>query len=63
MQSCFTDALGVEVMAPTETVYVTENGEMFISDNDILAEMWYNADERTSFKETGIWKVFKPRKE
>lgn len=57
------DALGVEVYAPTEIVNITENGEMFLSDNDILAEMWYNTTDRSTFKETGKWRLFKPRKE
>lgn len=57
------DALGVDVYAPTETVHVTENGEMFITDSDILAELWYNEDDRSVYKETGTWRLFKPRKE
>lgn len=57
------DALGVSVYAPTEAVHVTENGEMFVSNNDILAEIWYNEDDRSTIKQTGEWKVFKPRKE
>lgn len=57
------NALNVDVYAPTETVHVTENGEIFISDNDILAEMWYNESDRNVIKETGTWRLFKPRKE
>ena len=57
------DALGVSVYASTEAVHVTENGEMFVSNNDILAEIWYNEDDRSTIKQTGEWKVFKPRKE
>lgn len=57
------NALNVDVYAPTETVHVTENGEMFVSDNDILAEIWYNEGEKSTVKQTGEWKVFKPRKE
>lgn len=57
------NALGVKVYAPTETVHVTENGEMFVSDNDILAEMWYNEGENSRIKQTGTWIVFEPRKE
>lgn len=57
------DALGVSVYAPTEAVHVTENGEMFVSNNDILAEIWYNENDRSTIKQTGEWKVFKPRKE
>lgn len=57
------DALGVSVYAPTEAVHITESGEMFVSNNDILAEIWYNEDDRSTIKQTGEWKVFKPRKE
>ena len=59
------DALQVIVMAPTEIVHVDENGEMFLTDNEILAEIWYDADreERAKFKETGKWLTFYPRKE
>ena len=59
------DALQVIVMAPTEIVNVDENGEMFLTDNEILAEIWYDADreERAKFKETGKWLTFYPRKE
>lgn len=57
------DALKVNVYAPTETVHVTEKGEIFLSDNEILAEIWYNESDRSVIKQTGEWKVFKPRKE
>ena len=57
------DALGVNVYAPTETVFVSESGKMFLSDNDKLAWLWYNnGEDKSGFKETGKWKVFKPRK-
>lgn len=50
-----------DVMAPTETLWVAENGELFISDNDILAEMWYNNGEiDNTIKQTGKMKVFSP---
>ena len=57
------NALNVNVYAPTETVHVTEKGQMFVTDNDILAEIWYNEGEESTVKQTGEWKVFKPRKE
>lgn len=57
------NALNVTVYAPTETVHVTENGEMFVTDNEILAEIWYNESDRSVIKPTGTWKVFKPGKE
>lgn len=57
------DALGVNVLAPTEVVNIADNGEVFLSDNDILADLWYNASDREKIKETGKWVVFKPGKE
>lgn len=59
------DELGVCVYAPTETVSIDEKGRMFVSDNDILAEMWYNASEenKDKFVETGSWRRFKPHPE
>ena len=59
------DELGVNVLAPTESVYVDQDGKLFITDNEVLAELWcYASDEDKSlFKETGKWKLFKPEKE
>ena len=57
------DALGVNVYAPTEIANVSDTGNIFLSDNDSLADLWYNnGEEKSGFKETGEWKVFKPRK-
>ena len=58
------DELGVEVMAPTEIANVNINGEIFISNNDVIVDEWNraNAEERKHYKQTGEWKVFKPRK-
>lgn len=58
------DELGVEVMAPTEIANVDINGEIFISNNDVIVDEWNraNAEERKHFKQTGEWKIFKPRK-
>jgi hypothetical protein len=58
------DELQVAVYAPTEVVNIDENGEMFLTDNDILADMWYyaNEEERTKMKETGKWVRFTPEK-
>lgn len=54
--------LGVEVLAPTETLWVADNGEMFITDSKILAEMWYNNGEiDNTFHSTGYWKPFGPK--
>jgi len=57
------DELGVKVLAPTESVFVDEKGRMFVSDNNILAEMWHDAsdEEKAKIKETGKWIEFKPR--
>ena len=57
------NAMGINVYAPTEIVNIDENGEVFVSDNDILAEIWYNADDRSKIKETGKWILFRPQKE
>lgn len=58
------DELGVSVLAPTETVTVDIDGEMFISDNDLLSEIWNASppEERIKIKQTGNWKEFIPRK-
>lgn len=58
------DELGVEVMAPTEIANVDINGEIFLSDNGELAEIWNtsSAEERKVIRQTGEWKVFKPNK-
>ncbi len=53
------DILRVNVLAPTEAVYVNENGEMLITDNDSLAILW---DMGVNVKDTGSWVTFKPRK-
>lgn len=57
------DKLGVEVLAPTETLWVSENGELFISDSDILAQLWYNDGEIDhGIRQTGKWEKFSPEK-
>jgi len=53
------DELGVNVKAPTEIVNVSPDGNIFVSDNETLAYMWYNGE---NVAETGKWVVFKPRK-
>lgn len=54
-------AMNKEILAPTETLWVSDNGELFITDSDKLAEMWYNdGDIDNSFHSTGYWKTFKP---
>jgi hypothetical protein len=56
--------LGVNVLAPTEEVSVDEDGRMFVSNNDVLAELWFEADDdiKQYIKETGKWVVFEPQK-
>ena len=58
------DELGVNVLAPTEIVNVDIDGEMFISDNDILSRIWNSSspEERIKIHETGKWVEFKPRR-
>lgn len=52
------DLLGVEVYAPTEIVHVDQDGNLFVSNSEVLAEMWYNGEE---VKEIGKWVIFKPK--
>ncbi len=58
------DELGVEVLAPTEIVNVDINGNMFLSDNGDLAEIWNisSEEERKHIAQTGRWQTFKPNK-
>ena len=56
------DELGQEVIAPTETLWVSEGGQLFISDSSYLADMWYNdGNIDNSIQSTGYWKPFTPR--
>ena len=57
------DILGVRVKAPTENVNVDEEGRMFVSNNEILAQLWNYADEanKSEYKETGKWVIFEPK--
>ena len=50
--------LKISVMAPTEKVWVDQDGEIFISDSDTLADMWYNGE---NVRATGSWKLFVPK--
>lgn len=49
--------LKVNVMAPTETLWVDENGKMFVSNSAVLADMWYDG---VKVNPTGKWRLFKP---
>ena len=54
------DILKVPVKAPTESVYVNLKGEMFITDNAFLADLW---EKGGNVQETGKWTMFYPREE
>ena len=51
--------MGVKVMAPTQTLWVNKEGEMFIADSEVLADLW---DSGVDVRPTGAWKVFAPQK-
>lgn len=51
--------LGVDVLAPTETLWINDNGELFVSNSITLAEMWSNGEK---VHETGKWVLFLPEK-
>ncbi|MBR3242482.1 MAG: hypothetical protein IKF90_07265 [Parasporobacterium sp.] len=44
-------------MAPTEVLWTREDGDLFVSDSDILAQMWYDG---IKVNPTGEWTVFHP---
>lgn len=52
--------LGVKVMAPTQTLWINKNGDMFIADSATLADLWESGE---NVKQTGVWKIFTPKKE
>lgn len=54
------DILGVDVLAPTEAVYVNGFGEMLVTDDDSLSILW---EMGVNVKDTGTWVLFSPRKE
>ena len=49
--------LGKEVIAPTETLWTNEDGELFVTNSRHLAEMWYDG---VKVNQSGRWKVFVP---
>lgn len=51
--------MNVNVLAPTEDIWVNSYGKLFISDNSYLADMWYTGK---GVNETGKWRLFKPQK-
>lgn len=53
--------LNVIVLAPTEILWVGEDGDLFISNNEILMDLWYNNNHiNTDIKSTGEWKKYSP---
>ncbi|MCQ2499777.1 MAG: hypothetical protein MJ117_00350 [Lachnospiraceae bacterium] len=55
------EILGRNVLAPTETLHVGDNGELFITDYEWLADLWYNDGKVDySFNQTGYWKNYEP---
>lgn len=58
------DELCVNVLAPTEVVNVDVDGEMFVCNNEVLAEIWNlsSRNERKTMLEPGKWIEFKPGK-
>lgn len=53
------DELGVDIMASDEIINVDSEGNIFLSDNGVLAWLWHNGEDVT---QTGKWIIFKPRK-
>ena len=49
--------LSVDVMAPTEALHIGVDGDLFISDNDELAYLYFEGE---NVIETGKWITFKP---
>lgn len=47
-------------MAPTQTLWINKNGDMFIADSATLADLWESGE---NVKQTGVWKIFTPKKE
>lgn len=52
--------MGVKVMAPTQTLWVNKDGDMFIADSEVLADLWGSGED---VKQTGAWKIFAPKKD
>lgn len=53
------DILGVDVLAPTEDVYIDYNGEIFLTGSRAMAAMWNLGEEVV---QTGKWIVFSPER-
>lgn len=53
------DIMNVEVLAPTETLAISNDGQTFISDNLLLIDMWSNGED---VQPTGYWKTLTPNK-
>lgn len=46
-------------MASDEIINVDSEGNIFLSDNGVLAWLWHNGEKVV---QTGKWIIFKPRK-
>ncbi len=53
------DIMQVRVLAPTEILWLSKDGDTFLSDSAVLAELWEQGEKVI---ETGRWKLFLPRK-
>ena len=53
------DIMQVQVLAPTEILWLSKDGDTFLSDSAVLAELWEQGEKVI---ETGRWKLFLPRK-
>lgn len=53
------DELGVDILAPTERLWINEEGKLFITNSQPLAEMWNDGE---NVFETGKWVLFSPKK-
>lgn len=53
------DELGVDIMASDEIINIDSDGNIFLSDNGVLAWLWHNGE---CVLQTGKWIIFKPRK-
>ena len=51
------DLLGVTIKAPTEIVNLNDKGEIFLTDSDVLADLWMS---EVKVKQSGKWRIFKP---
>lgn len=53
------DELRVDIMASNEIINIDSEGNIFLSDNGVLAWLWHKGE---NVVQTGEWIIFKPRK-